>query len=249
MVLCIFDMGNERGGNLYIVYCDNEFHCLKNFMNDFADLFAEDNLMLFSTPDEILKLVPMPDVIFMDIELNADETGLDYAEKIYAVAPETKIVFITAYTEKFVQDIFVKNINVHGFLAKPVQRDYLKRTLDKLRSETDEDNEKKVLLKTKNATEVVYESAISYAESSKHTIIVHTDTGDLVIYCKLSELLEQLSPGFCMCHKSYIVNMDRITALRRTEVMLDTGKVIPVSRSRHLEFKDIYFDYIGNFGD
>lgn len=234
---------------MYIAYCDNEFHCLKDFMNEFADLFSDDSLMLYSTPGEVLKLSPMPDIVFMDIEFENDETGIDYAEKIYELSPDTKIVFITAYTEKFVQDIFVRNVNVHGFLSKPVQRDYLERTLDKIKNRVSSDNEKKVLLKTKNTVEAVYESSISYAESSKHTVIVHTDSGDYVLYCKLSELSEQLSSGFCMCHKSYIVNMDRITAFRRTEVLLDNGTTVPVSRSRHLEFKDRYFDYIGNTGD
>ena len=234
---------------MHIAYCDNEFHCLKDFMSEFSDLFSEDNLMLYSTPDEILKLVPMPDIIFMDIELENGETGIDYAEKIYELSPDTKVIFITAYTEKFVQDIFVRNVNVHGFLSKPVQREYLERILNKIRSNVRGENEKKVLLKTKNATEAVCESSIIYAESSKHTTIVHTDNGDYVLYCKLSDLLEQFSSSFCMCHKSYIINMDRITAFRRTEVLLDTGKTVPVSRSRHAEFKDKYFNHIGNMGD
>ena len=230
-----------------IAYCDNELHFLEEFLNKFSDIFANDTLKLYSTPEELLRLQIMPDIIFMDIEFNREENGLDYAEKIFAASPNTRIIFITAYTEKFVQDIFLKKVNVKGILSKPVQRTYLQHILDKVRNDVVSENSRKILLETKNSTEAVKESAVLYAESSRHCCIVHTDDEDYTVRCKLSELAEKLPSSFAVCHKSYIVNMNRIAAFRRTSVELDSGKVLPVSRSRAAEFKDIYFNHIGKF--
>lgn len=41
-------------------------------------------------------------------------------------------------------------------------------------------------------------------------------------------------------HYSYLVNLDHIAQIRRTQVLLDTGEILPVSRSRYQELMDSY---------
>lgn len=230
--------------DLNIAYCDNELSCLNSFLTDFSDIFADDTLRLFSTPDELLSLDPLPEIIFMDIELDQDLTGVDYAEKINERSPETKIIFITAYTEKYIQDAYIKNINIKGVIPKPVKREYLEGILAKARTAVTSEKKQKVLLDLGSSSEVVLSHSIIYAESNKHNTIVHTDDKDYTLRARLTDFADSLPSNFRVCHKSYAVNMDRIINVNRNSVILDTGKTIPISRSRSQEFRDIYFDYI-----
>ena len=225
-----------------IAYCDNEMHCIDDFIRNYKDVFADDDINFYTSPDELLAAEPVPDVVFMDMELGGEKTGLDYAEILYGKSAGTKIVAVTAYSEKFIQDVFLKKANICGFLSKPVQREYLLRTVEKLREESKE-NSRKIVLSEKSG-ETVYEREIIFAESEKHTVEVYTDRGVFSIRSKLSELAEKLSDSFVICHKSYMVNIERITALRREDVTMDSGAVIPVSRSRQQDFKERYYDYV-----
>lgn len=225
-----------------VAYCDNEMHCIDDFIRNYKDVFAGDDINFYTSPDELMAAEPVPDVVFMDMELGGEKTGLDYAEKLYEKSAGAKIVVVTAYSEKFIQDVFLKNANICGFLSKPVQRDYLVKTVEKLRKEFEE-NSRKVVLCEKSG-ETVSEKEIIYAESEKHTVEVYTDKGVISIRSKLSELGDKLSDRFIMCHKSYMVNIERISSLRREEVTMDNGAVIPVSRSRQQEFREWYYDYV-----
>ena len=96
-------------------------------MSEFSDLFSEDNLMLYSTPDEILKLVPMPDIIFMDIQLPGMD-GYSAARNIRRLPREEAMtVPILAMTANaFSQDVekaFDSGMNAH--MAKPIDVDEL----------------------------------------------------------------------------------------------------------------------------
>lgn len=62
-----------------------------------------------------------------------------------------------------------------------------------------------------------------------------TDHGTCESYARLSELEGQLNDRFFQCHKSFVVNMDRVTAFASTCFTLSTGERIPVSTRRRAE--------------
>ena len=47
----------------------------------------------------------------------------------------------------------------------------------------------------------------------------------------ISEIEKLLGEGFVRCHRSYLVGLKHIARLSRTEVILDSGKALPLSRS------------------
>jgi two-component system, LytTR family, response regulator len=79
-----------------------------------------------------------PDLIFLDIQMPG-ESGFTLVEQ---VNPKTKIIFVTAYDEYAVRAF---EVNALDYLMKPVNPDRLKKTIEKLSSET-----KKIELKTKS---------------------------------------------------------------------------------------------------
>ncbi len=73
-----------------------------------------------------------PDLVFLDIQMPA-LTGLEVARRLQA--PRPRIVFCTAY-DHFAIDAF--ELHAVDYLLKPVNRDRLARTVERIRTEIDE---------------------------------------------------------------------------------------------------------------
>ena len=64
---------------------------------------------------------------------------------------------------------------------------------------------------------------------------------------KLTEaltMLEDVSDHFCRVHRSVIVNLAYIVSRNEKEVRLDSGTILPVSKSYSDELKKQLMDYI-----
>lgn len=71
-----------------------------------------------------------PDVVFLDIVM-PDMDGLALGEKIQELLPNVEIVFTTGY-DKYAIDAF--NLHAIDYLLKPVQEVRLQKTLERLQS-------------------------------------------------------------------------------------------------------------------
>ena len=69
--------------------------------------------------------------------------------------------------------------------------------------------------------------------------------GEEQCYEKLDNLEQQLPDSFLRCHKSFLVNMDKITGFLPNGIQLSDGTVASVSRTKLKESKQKYFQYIG----
>ena len=70
----------------------------------------------------------VPDVAFLDINMETKEDGLDACEAIKSEYPETKVYFISAYPER----VFEKRLATmcyDGYIEKPVNKEFLKTYL------------------------------------------------------------------------------------------------------------------------
>lgn len=191
------------------------------------------------------------DVVFMDIDWKAEQTGIDFARRLYQSCSYTKLVYITSYTLEYVEDIFLAQSNLSGFLTKPVQIEQLKRNLDKIRREK-EDKRGKLLIKRQGGMLAIPFSEIRYLENRLHKTHIYMMNQEYQCGESVETLKHQLDQRFLNCHKSYIVNMDYIYEFRRLEILLtaENGKAektrIPVSRSRLEVAKEAWLDHVTN---
>ena len=79
-----------------------------------------------------------PDVLIMDIcheyntrvpETEERQEGIDYAYELNQKFPELQIIYLTGYTTRYSQHIFLKPVNLVGYLTKPVNADILEKLL------------------------------------------------------------------------------------------------------------------------
>lgn len=85
---------------------------------------------------------------------------------------------------------------------------------------------------------------IYFLESRGHNVYIYTETEELRIYQKLSDLLDQLPSYFHQCHKSYVVNFEQVAHLEKTQFSMKDGRIVPVSRMHQAETKAAYQFFI-----
>lgn len=230
---------------MYIIFCDNDPVQAGSFQSEFGELLCEHELNVCTSPQFILEEIAngnAPDIVLMDIDLGIEENGMDYAEMLYKQSPRTRVVFVTAYTDKFVQDVFFRNANVSAFLTKPIQQDYLLSAINK---PADSEREKKLSFQRRGMVFSLCESEILYLESDRHYVNIYTNDGAVYsVQGKLSDYESSLSDMFVKCHKSFVVNMNHIKKIDSDGIRLLNNKPIPVSRSFSGQVKSRFLDFL-----
>lgn len=93
-----------------------------------------------------------------------------------------------------------------------------------------------ITLRSRGEEQVLPIGQILYAEVFDHELQVHTADGKT--YCGRGHLsaLEELLSGcaFLRCHRSYLVHLPYVTGLRRYQITLSNGTVLPVSKQNYL---------------
>ena len=107
----------------------------------------------------------IPDVAFVDIAL-PDVDGISVAAQIYQCCPSIPFIFITAYNNRYSQQVFLRDINLCGYVTKPINENFLRVQISRaLRKHTEN-----TLLKVGASQDGIYLAAteIFYIESQKH---------------------------------------------------------------------------------
>ena len=211
-----------------------EPHCETSQFSDILSLFQE------------MKGGAEFDAVFMDIEWEGEQKGIDFAEQIYSLSPKTQIIFITGYPERYSQQIFLQSTNLKGFIAKPPDPDIMRKHLERIKHELTAQERGKLVLKYNGIVSAVDPDDIVYIESRAHTATIHSMDGEYLCYEKLNTLAKRLPGQFILTHKSYLANMDKIRRIERESVILEKQMEIPVSKSRQTEVRESYFRYIGS---
>ncbi len=176
-----------------------------------------------------------PDLIFLDIQM----PGLTGLQFIQSLTVKPMIILITAY-EKYALEGF--NLEVTDYLVKPVSLERFIKACNKAR-------ELYTLTHAGQANQAASAGAeyffvnvdyslvkvtfddIVYVEGLKDYIKIHlkSSSRSIVTRMPMKTIEEQLPANkFIRIHKSYIVSVHFITAVRKTSLFLDTIE-LPVS--------------------
>ena len=95
-------------------------------------------------------------------------------------------------------------------------------------------------LSTKRGHHRLYYSRCHYIETDNRHLIFHFENENIRMTGKLSEILKKLPQNlFFRCNNSYIVNLKYISDITpegdRYNIRLQSGEIIPLSRSRYQE--------------
>jgi two-component system LytT family response regulator len=184
------------------------------------------------------------DAIFLDINM-PDINGVDFVK---GLADPPMIVFITAYSEHAVESYKLRAVD---YLLKPYSFvDFQKaaeliqsRFLARQNGNVSRQDDDFIFLKVDYRYVRVKFSDIVYIEGMNEYLKVHTVSGEhLLVHTTFKQLNGYLPEYFLQVHRSYVINVNYISEVERSVVLLENGKHISISDGN----KDNFMSYLKN---
>ena len=177
------------------------------------------------------------DAMFLDINM-PDVSGLEF---VRTLAHPPLVVFTTAYSEYAVEGF---RVNAVDYLLKPFSLADFIAAAERLRVRCEQSaaqpaelpvtrhpQEDSIFFKADYRTVRVRIADIRLLEGMSEYVKVHYDgaPAPLIVLVRLKQLEEKLpKERFMRVHRSYIINLDRIREVGKSEVLLDDGTSVPV---------------------
>ncbi len=166
------------------------------------------------------------DLVFLDIEM----PELNGMEILRSLINPPKIILTTAYTEYALESY---DYGVVDYLLKPVKIERFLKAISKI---TASKLSQGMQDKTSTELQIIHDGipvnislrSIQYIQSFGNYLKIFADTRMYLITETLININRSLTENFQRTHKSYIINLDRVTKASRGYLWIDKIKV-PVS--------------------
>ncbi|UPZ35598.1 MULTISPECIES: LytR/AlgR family response regulator transcription factor [Sphingobacterium] len=175
------------------------------------------------------------DLIFLDIEM-PELSGLDF---IATLSSPPKIIIVSAY-EKYALRGY--ELEVVDYLLKPVPFGRFLKAAHRAHeiittahahslNISKKAQEEHIFIKVDKKLKKVMLQDILFIQSMGNYVIVHTLHSQDITYCTLQQMFSLLPKHpFISCHRSYIVNMNNISAIEGNQIQVGSYK-IPIARN------------------
>lgn len=227
--------------------CDDEAQVREQLQKAVEELIGVGSCDVCGDQESLLRAVENNtyDVVIMDIEWNGEERGIHFAEMLKVQSPLTEVIYLTGYTQKYVQQVFFHPSNLCGFLMKPLEMEMLEKSLKKVEKKQDEKKHFRFIFQHKGITYSVDYGSILYVESRGRKLYIHTQKETIICFQKLNEAEKAFPQQFVRCHQSYLVNMDMICKIDKSHtVLLENEEILPISKLRYKQTRERFYQYL-----
>lgn len=172
--------------------------------------------------------------------------GTDVAREVRRRKEKCEIIFLTTSTE-FAVEAFA--VDAAQYLVKPFSQEKFDSAMDKAMSLLQRKRQHWVTVKLRNGEIRTLDlDTIDFIESFSHTQRISLVDGQQLearqTLAELSELLEQAASGqFFSPYKGYLVNQKQIRSIVDQQILLSSGRAIPIPRRNSKEITAHYLDW------
>ncbi len=224
-----------------IAICDDDIETRRFLCRIISESGISCQTKGFSGGAELLLGYRGYDILFLDIDMPG-ENGIDVAKRIRKTDRKVKIIYVTGY-----QDYMSRSFAVHpfAFLIKPIKKEEIIRQMkEALLYSEEEEREISIRVRTTEGIEEFRISDLYYLEYQSRKLRFVLQHGEAAARGKVSEFAEKLAPyGFASPHKSFIVNLYHVKAIRGYDIVMMNGDIVPLSQKRSAEFRGLLGKY------
>jgi two-component system LytT family response regulator len=178
---------------------------------------------------EALKIIKEKsiDLMFLDIEMPLLK-GTDFLKNLNQ---KPKVIFTTAYREYALEGF---ELNVVDYLLKPINFTRFLKAIEKFLESTNKVIESSVfkyiyIQSNKKNIKIVLDDVL-YIESLKEYVQIHFKNRKVIFKGGITAFEQKLDHHFVRVHRSYIVNINKITAYTKSDI--EIGRIeIPIGDS------------------
>lgn len=180
------------------------------------------------------------DVLLLDIDLKGNISGLTIAEELRKINKNAYIIFTTGHLE---YAMIAYKFKTFDYLPKPITMERLEETISRLFSDLENSKNKKYI-KLGNTQTIICENDIEYIKRDGMKLVFHTQKQEYESYSSFNKIQNSLPKNFIRCHKSFIVNINKITGIKASDntIFFDNTKCLigPKYKNNLMEVLDNY---------
>ncbi len=202
------------------------------------------------------------DLLLLDIEMGG-QSGMELAKRLRAQKDRLPIIFVTGYSEYMSEGYDVEALH---YLLKPLKKEKLFAVLERCTAAGRRREE--ILVSGEDGVTHVAAEEILYMEAcGRKTLIRLADGSELSSSCGIQTWAERFDADapekertpagggtesgagadcrevFVQCHRSYLVSLRHAKEIRKTEILLEQGISVPVSRRMYEKVSRAFIRY------
>lgn len=195
--------------------------------------------------DERLRRGFSPDIVFMDVVLEDSAgsagNGITAVQKLLQQCPGVQVIYVTGHVEYCTRVYRTSHVY---FLTKPLQPEDFTDALDKAIENLEERIARPFGVKVGGRIMRVLPADIEFVESDRRKVRIHLADQVIEAYESLGGISRKLPGTFVQCHKSFLVNMEKIAEMRSDQIDLLSGATIPISQKRSRPTREAFMDFL-----
>lgn len=234
-----------------IVICEDDIpyqNYIKDILMDYIEETNSNSIIALVTDnsDDVIGYIKNNSEVtlyFLDIKLNSAINGIELAMRIREKDFYSNIIFITNYPE-FVRTTYDCRVEALDYIIKNASENTKAKICSGLKlveMRQTKGYEKCLNIDNKQHSFSIPYDCIYYIEAIKstHKLLLYYDNGIITFYCLLKDLIEKLDDRFVRCHKSIIVNKDKIASIdKKNHTLIMQGGHQCVYSSKYKELID-----------
>ncbi|SED16947.1 two component transcriptional regulator, LytTR family [Tenacibaculum sp. MAR_2009_124] len=241
---------------LTAILVDDEENALESLALKISRFFPNISIIgKFQNPQEAIVFINRnnPDVLFLDVEMPV-LTGFDVLAKL--TNPNFEIIFVTAYSNYAIEAFKYSAI---GYVLKPIDNDELKSMINNALKNVNQKNKliknerllnhfakttsnsNKLVIPTNKGLLFIPHNEILHIEGYDGYTKIHTNTSEIISSYNIGKYEKMLSDSFFKCHKSHIINLQKIRAFENEGyIVLENERRVPVSKMNRSKLLSLF---------
>ena len=180
------------------------------------------------------------DILLLDIQMGG-QNGIELAKEIRKTDEIISIIFITGLSDYINEGYDVSALH---YLMKPIKTDKLFDSLDKACKKIVRKEKKSILIDIDGQKIRIMQEDIQYVEAFAHNVLIQTLKNSFEVKKNIGEIEKELcASSFSRCHRSYMVGLRYISKICKTDITLDSGQIIPLSRRLYNNTNNAFISY------
>lgn len=207
---------------LNFALCDDNSNILDRLAKMLDTIFMKNELdasVVFKSTSghELLSYIDKNavNVLILDIDLKSDITGIELAQKVRDKNKNMYFIFTTGHLEYMLTAYKVKTFD---YLPKPITLERLEDTVLRLSDDIKQNPKKFIRLNNKNT--IINQDSIYYIQKDGMKLVFHTENRVYAVYSSFNKIQNRLPENFVRCHKSYIVNVNKVLNIKSDNTVL-----------------------------
>ena len=179
------------------------------------------------------------DVIFLDIEMPSMD-GITLAKKLRQRSENVFIVFLTSHVEYALEGY---EVNALRYLTKPNREDKLREVLKYVMNKNTA--KRMLMIKSEGEELRVNVADVLYFEAQNQYVMIYLRGEEHLVRANIGDFEEQLrEDGFFRIHRGYLISLAKVTKIVKSDVIMETGASLPISRNNVKPLKEALYSFI-----